>query len=81
MRRTLVLGVIVLSGVITSVALTAQQGAAPAGRGREGGQAPGRGPGFPPVQAIEKVKENLYVIQGQGGNTAVYVARVRCRAG
>ncbi len=75
MRRTLVLGVIVLSGVITSVALTAQQGAAPAGRGREGGQAPGRGPGFPPVQAIEKVKENLYVVQGQGGNTAVYVAQ------
>jgi cyclase len=27
------------------------------------------------VQKIEKVKENLYMIQGQGGNTAVYVAQ------
>jgi glyoxylase-like metal-dependent hydrolase (beta-lactamase superfamily II) len=55
--------------------LGAQQGAAPAGQGREGGQGRGRGPGFPPVQAIEKVKDNLYLIQGQGGNTAVYVAQ------
>jgi hypothetical protein len=36
------------------------------------------GPGFPPVQAIEKVKDNLYLIQGQGGNTAVYVAQTGC---
>jgi glyoxylase-like metal-dependent hydrolase (beta-lactamase superfamily II) len=75
MRRTIVLGVIVLVGVITSAALTAQQGAAPPGQGREAGPGRGRGPGFPPVQAIEKVKENLYMIQGQGGNTAVYVAQ------
>jgi cyclase len=77
MRRTIVLGVIILGGVITSAIVTAQQGAAPAGAGQEGRQAGpggGRGPGFPPVQAIEKVKDNLYVIQGQGGNTAVYVA-------
>jgi cyclase len=72
MRRTLVLGIIVLSGVVTTAVLGAQQGAAPAGQGRQAG--PGRGPGFPPVQAIEKIKENLYVIQGQGGNTAVYVS-------
>jgi cyclase len=75
MRRTIVLGVIILGGVITSAIVTAQQGAAPAGQGREGrAGGGGRGPGFPPVQAIEKVKDNLYVIQGQGGNTAVYVA-------
>jgi cyclase len=78
MRRTIVLGVIVLGGVLTSAMLAAQQGGAPAGRGREagaGGGGGGRGPGFPPVQAIEKVKDNLYLIQGQGGNTAVYVAQ------
>ena len=76
MRRTIVLGVIVLCGVITTAMLGAQQGAAPAGQGREGGAA-GRagGGGGAPVQAIEKVKDNLYLIQGQGGNTAVYVAQ------
>ena len=76
MRRTIVLGIIVLGGVITTAMLGAQQGAAPAGQGREGGAA-GRagGGGGAPVQAIEKVKDNLYLIQGQGGNTAVYVAQ------
>ena len=79
MRRTFVLGIIVLGGVITT-SLLAAQGGAPAGQGREGragggGGGGGRGPGFPPVQAIEKVKDNLYLIQGQGGNTAVYVAQ------
>jgi glyoxylase-like metal-dependent hydrolase (beta-lactamase superfamily II) len=74
MRRTIVLGIIVLSGVITSAMLTAQQGAAPAGQGREAGPGRGAAPGGAPVQAIEKVKDNLYLIQGQGGNTAVYVA-------
>ena len=77
MRRTIVLGVIVLTGVITASMLSAQQ--APAGAqggrdGRAGGGGGGRGPGFPPVQKIEKVKDNLYMIQGQGGNTAVFVA-------
>jgi len=76
MRRTVVLGIIILGGVVTSAILAAQQGAAPAGQGREAG--PGRGGagrGGAPVQAIEKVKDNLYLIQGQGGNTAVYVAQ------
>jgi cyclase len=77
MQRALILGVIVLVGVMASVVtnLTAQQ-AAPAGQAGQGGApAAGRGPGFPPVQPIEKVKDNLYMIQGQGGNTAVYVAQ------
>jgi glyoxylase-like metal-dependent hydrolase (beta-lactamase superfamily II) len=77
MRRTFVLGVIVLTGVITGAMLSAQQAPAGAQGGREGGRAGGgggRGPGFPPVQKIEKVKDNLYMIQGQGGNTAVFVA-------
>jgi len=74
MRRTIVLGVIILSGVVATALLGAQQGAAPAGQGRQAG-AGGGGRGGPPVQAIEKVKDNLYLIQGQGGNTAVYVAQ------
>src|SRR5690349_4708716 len=74
MRRTIVLGVIVLSGVITSVMLGAQ-GAAPAGQGREAGPGRGAAPGGAPVQAIEKVKDNLYLVQGQGGNTAVFVTQ------
>jgi cyclase len=55
MRRTIVLGVIILTGVITTAVLQAQFQ-------------------FPPITAIEKIKDNLYVIQGEGGNTAVYVA-------
>ena len=31
-------------------------------------------PNFPPVGDAQKVKDNLYVIPGQGGNTAVFVA-------
>ena len=75
MRRTIVLGIIVLGGVITTAMLGAQQGAAPAGQGREAGPGRGAGGAGAPVQAIEKVKDNLYLIQGQGGNTAVYVAQ------
>ena len=74
MKRTVVLGIIILGGVITSAIVGAQQGAPPAGQGRQAG-AGGGGRGNPPVQAIEKVKDNLYLIQGQGGNTAVYVAQ------
>src|SRR6185295_6725120 len=77
MRRTLVLGVIVLAGVVTAAKLGAQERGREGAQGREGGRGGGggRGPGFPPVQKIEKVKDNLYMIQGQGGNTAVYVAQ------
>jgi cyclase len=77
MRRTIVLGVIVLAGVVTAAMLSAQERGREGAQGREGGRGGGggRGPGFPPVQKIEKVKDNLYMIQGQGGNTAVYVAQ------
>jgi glyoxylase-like metal-dependent hydrolase (beta-lactamase superfamily II) len=36
------------------------------------GQAP-QVPGFPPLGAAEKVAENLYIIPGQGGNSALWV--------
>jgi glyoxylase-like metal-dependent hydrolase (beta-lactamase superfamily II) len=77
MKRVFILGVIVSAGVVAMAAagLSAQQpagqGAAPAGQGRGDGR--GRGPGFPPVTSIEKVSNNLYMIPGQGGNTAAFV--------
>ena len=72
MKRVTVLGVVLGAGVFTMAAgLGAQQ---PAGQGgREGGQGRGRGPGFPPVSAAEKVANNLFMIPGQGGNTAAFV--------
>src|SRR5262252_164949 len=74
MKRALVLGILVgVSALVMAVG--AQQ--APAG-GREGGQGRGdagrgRGPAFPPVSAPEKVADNLYMIPGQGGNTAAFI--------
>ena len=71
MKRAIVLGIIVGAGLATvGLALQAQQPS-----GREGGQGRGggRGPGFPPVSAPEKVADNLYMIPGQGGNTAAFI--------
>jgi cyclase len=72
MKRAMVLGVVVISGAMAVAILGAQQPPAPGGQGRAGGG--GRGPGFPAVSAAEKVADNLYMVPGQGGNTAVYVA-------
>src|SRR4029077_3911265 len=74
MERVTALGTIVSVGVAAmalAAGLSAQQPAAQGGR--EGGQGGGRGPGFPPVSAAEKVANNLYMIPGQGGNTAAFV--------
>jgi len=70
MKRPLVLGTLVLAWVATSAALTANQAAPapPAGQGRGGSN-------FPPIAPIEKVASNLYMVTGEGGNTAVYVAQ------
>ena len=46
MKRTFVLGLIVLSGAITAAALSAQRPAAPAGHGRGGGARGGPGGNF-----------------------------------
>ena len=73
MKRALVLGTIV---GVAAAALTFAAQQAPAPGGREGGQGRGggRGPGFPPVGAPEKIADNLYMIPGQGGNTAAFIA-------
>ena len=66
MKRVFVLGAIVLAGGVGTAILQAQQAAAPP-------QGRGGGPAFPPVSAAEKVADNLYMVPGQGGNTAVWV--------
>src|SRR6478735_5717958 len=68
MKRALVL-VMLVSVSAAVMSLGAQQ--APGG-GREGAGR-GRGPAFPPVSAPQKVAENLYMIPGQGGNTAAFI--------
>jgi glyoxylase-like metal-dependent hydrolase (beta-lactamase superfamily II) len=73
MKRAVVLGMIVGAGMAVAALGTSAQQAPPGGR--EGGQARGggRGPGFPPISAPEKVANNLYMIPGQGGNTAAFI--------
>jgi cyclase len=63
-RRSVVLGLLV--GCASTIVVAAYQ--APAG----GGQGRG-GPAGPPVIEVEKLKENLFVLRGGGGNTAVLV--------
>jgi len=71
MKRTYVLGMIVIAGAVAAAAanLAAQQAPAPGGEGRQGGRG-----GGPALGKIEKVADNLYFIFGAGGNTGVYVA-------
>ena len=61
MKRRLVLGTIVAIGALSMATSAFQQ---PAGGGRQGG---------PNVAQIQKVKDNLYMIIGGGGNTAAFV--------
>lgn len=71
MKRTLVLSSLVAVGMLTAV-LGAMQQPPPAGAG----QGRGRGPAAPPSAAgltVDKVTDNLFVIRGGGGNTAVFV--------
>jgi len=63
MKRALTLGLLLAAGAL-SIAVSAYQ-QPPAGRG---GQAPG-----PMVVEVEKLKDNLFVLKGGGGNTAVFV--------
>jgi glyoxylase-like metal-dependent hydrolase (beta-lactamase superfamily II) len=74
MRRAVVLGIIVVGGLtLAAFGLSAQQGAPQAGREGGQGRGGGRGPGFPPISAPEKVANDLYMIPGQGGNTAAFI--------
>src|SRR6202163_2443778 len=57
MRRRIVLGVIVAVGALSLAGAAYQQ----------------RGPQGPKIAEIEKVKDNLYMITGGGGNTAAFI--------
>lgn len=67
MKRGIVLGALLLIGGLSVVAVGLQ---APGGQGRGGGQ---RGPQGPNVAEVQKVKDNLYMITGGGGNTAAFI--------
>jgi hypothetical protein len=59
MKRVIVLGALLVIGGLSVVAVALQ--------------APGGQRGGPNVAGIEKVKDNLYMITGGGGNTAAFV--------
>jgi cyclase len=63
-RRGAVLGVLLICG--GTIVASYQQ--APAGGGRQGG-----GSGAPQIIQVDKLKDNLFVLRGGGGNTAVFV--------
>lgn len=63
-RRSAVLGVLLLCG--GTMVATSQ---VPAG----GGRGQGRGAGGEQVIQVDKLKDNLFVLRGGGGNTAVFV--------
>ena len=69
MKRSFALVALIAVGAL-SIALAGFQ--APAG-GQGRGEGRGRGPQGPNVAEIEKVKENLYMITGGGGNTAAFI--------
>ncbi len=72
MRRAVVLG-LVIGAAAMAMTLGAQAPAPQAGREGGPGRGGGRGPAFPPISAPEKVANNLYMIPGQGGNTAAFI--------
>jgi hypothetical protein len=71
MKRGIVLGVVVAVGALSMTLAGFQNPPAGAGQGR--GEGRGRGPQGPPVAEIEKVRDNLYMITGGGGNTAAFI--------
>jgi glyoxylase-like metal-dependent hydrolase (beta-lactamase superfamily II) len=74
LKRIFVLGAILIAAVGAGALRAQQQPAGPAAPGGAGpGRAGGRGFAFPPVTAAEKVADNLYMIAGQGGNTAAWI--------
>src|SRR5688572_14249520 len=73
MKRMLVLGSLVLVGVLSATLAAVQQAPPPAGaQGARGG---GGGQAQPSLAGLttDKVKDNLFVIRGGGGNTAVFI--------
>ena len=64
LRRNTSLGGLVVVAALSLAVSASQQPPAGRGRGAEG----------PPVIEVEKLRDNLFVLKGGGGNTAVFVA-------
>ena len=76
MKRTLVLGTLVLVGTLSATIAAFQQAPAPAQPGRQGGAPAAGGLQAAPSLAgltVDKLRDNLFVVKGGGGNTAVFV--------
>src|SRR5579862_7042685 len=68
MTRTPILSALIAVGALSIAVAGFQE----PGRGQGRGEGRGRGPAGPPVLDIKKVKDNLWMITGNGGNTAVF---------
>ena len=69
MKRTLVLGSLVVVGALSATLAALQQPPAPGGRqGGRGQQAPSAA-----GLTVDKLRDNLFVLRGGGGNTAVFI--------
>ena len=74
MTRGGLLTAIVVVG-LTIAGIAAQQAPQGAGQVQGQGRGGGRGPGIPPTGTIRHLRGNLYIIPGQGPNTAVFVMK------
>ena len=70
MKRTLILGSVIVAGLVT-MTVVGQQAPPPGAPAAGGG--PRAGGGGNPVGMIEKIADNLYRIPGAGGHSAVWV--------
>jgi glyoxylase-like metal-dependent hydrolase (beta-lactamase superfamily II) len=70
MKRSVVLGTIVAVGALSAAVGALQQ--APAGGGRQGG-APAQQEPSAAGLTVDRLRDNMYVLRGGGGNTAVFI--------
>src|SRR5207253_1503313 len=70
-KRALVLGTLIAGGALSMAAAALQ--APPAPSPPAAPAAPPAAPAGPKVATIEKVKDNLFMIVGGGGNTAAFI--------
>jgi cyclase len=75
MKRTTVMSALIAIGALSMAvgAFQAPAGQAPAGQAGGNGRGQGRGPQGPPMLDIKKVKDNLWMITGAGGTSAVFL--------
>ena len=71
MKRPLILGTIVLVGTLSAGVVAMQQ--APAGAARQGGAPPPQAVPSAAGLTVDKLRDNMYVLRGGGGNTAVFI--------